>query len=90
MNAKEDYIAYKLEKAQQSVEAAELLIDNGFYADAISKIYYPVFDFLQAKRFEADYDNFPFINEKKIPAQLERAKKLIYLIKNRIQASEND
>ena len=129
MNTKEDYIAYKLERAQQSIEAAELLLNNGFFADSVSKIYYAVFyavsawltkkklnpkthlgvkalfhkefvftgevskeqgeffDMLQAKRFEADYENYPFINEEKVPKQLEEAKKFLELVKSKIQNS---
>ena len=132
MTTKRDNITYKLEKADESLRAAEMLMANKFYADAVSKIYYAVFygvnawlnqknlnpkthtgvkalfhkefvytgvvskeqadlfDTLQAKRFEADYEDFPFINEETIPYQLDEAKKLIVLIKNRIQASDND
>jgi len=43
MNTKAEYIDYKLGKAQQSIEPAELLLKNGFLADSLSKIYYAVF-----------------------------------------------
>ncbi|MFT4152635.1 HEPN domain-containing protein [Parafilimonas sp.] len=129
MKTEDDYIDYKLEKAQQSLEAAELLFNNNFFADSLSKIYYAVFyavsawltkkklnpkthqgvkslfhkefiytgnvskeqgeffDMLQAKRFEVDYEDYPFINEEKLPQYLENAKALIALIKTRIKNS---
>jgi uncharacterized protein (UPF0332 family) len=43
MTTKADYIKYKLEKANNTLEAAELLLKNNFWADAMSKIYYAAF-----------------------------------------------
>lgn len=34
---------YRLEKAKSNISAAELLIEQGMYADAVSRIYYGMF-----------------------------------------------
>ena len=126
MKSKTDYIAYKLKKADQSLHAANVLLENQLYADALTKIYYAafhavsalliqkdlnpkthsgvkslfhkefiftgiinksfaeLFDTLLAKRFEADYEAFAFINEEKIPLQLQQTQQLIDIIKEKL------
>lgn len=132
MKSKNDYIAYKLKKADESLHAAKILLENHLYADALGKIYYAAFhaisallidknlnpkthtgvkslfhkefiftgvidksyaelyDTLLAKRFEADYEAFAFINEDKIPSQLEQTQLLIDNIKEKLQYKSND
>lgn len=127
MKSRSDYITYKLDKADESICAAKVLLNSKLYADALSKIYYAAFhaisallidknlnpkthsgvkslfhkefiftglidksyaelyDTLLAKRFEADYEAFAFIDEERIPLQLEQAEKLIGLIKEKLQ-----
>jgi hypothetical protein len=41
--------------------------------------------FLLSKRLEADYEAFAFINEEKIPSQLEQTQQLIEIIKEKLQ-----
>ncbi len=48
MNTKEDYIKYKLQKAEESIAAARVLIENDFYGNAISTIYYAAFHAVNA------------------------------------------
>ena len=43
MSTNEEYIKYKIEKADESYQAALLLYENGFASDAISKAYYAAF-----------------------------------------------
>lgn len=38
-----DLARYRLEKAESKINAAELLIEQGMYADAVSRIYYGMF-----------------------------------------------
>ena len=43
MTSKVEYVNYKINKAQDAVKIAQMLYDNGFYQDALSKIYYAAF-----------------------------------------------
>ena len=123
MSTNEEYIKYKIEKADESYQAALLLYENGFASDAISKAYYAAFyavsallikkelnpkthsgakslfhkefvftgivskqfantyDFLLAKRFEADYENFANIDVEAIPSNLSDVKIFIEFVK---------
>ena len=36
-------IEYRLERANESIKAAELMFDNGFYFSAMNRIYFPMF-----------------------------------------------
>jgi uncharacterized protein (UPF0332 family) len=127
MKSRIDYITYKLQKADESMRAATVLLNSQLYADALTKIYYAAFhaisallidknlnpkthsgvkslfhkefiftgeidksyaelyDTLLAKRFEADYEAFAFINEENIPSQLQQTQALIELIKDKLQ-----
>ena len=48
MTTKADYIKYKLEKADVTLNAAKLLLENNFWGDAMSKIYYAAFYIVNA------------------------------------------
>ncbi len=39
----EKYISYKIGKSNKSMRAASLMMDNGFYNEAINRIYYACF-----------------------------------------------
>lgn len=126
MKTKEDYIAYKLKKADEALREAKLLFENNFNDAAISRLYYAAFyaisallinlnlnpkthqgvkslfhkeyiytgkldvefsDFytlLMAKRNEADYENFSFINKEKMPDYFIKTQQLIELAKQEI------
>ena len=43
MTTKADYINYKLQRAEDSLKAAELLLENNFWPDALSKTYHAAF-----------------------------------------------
>lgn len=128
MKTKEDYINYKLMKAEEALKEAQLLFDNNFNDASISRLYYAAFyainallinldlnpkthqgvkslfhkefiytgildedfsDFytlLMAKRHEADYENFSFINKEKIPGYIIKTKQLIDLARQRINS----
>ncbi len=114
MKTKEDYITYKLKKADEALKEAQLLLENNFNEAAISRLYYSAFyaissllinlnlnpkthqgvkslfnkefiltgkldeefsnfyTMLMAKRHEADYENFSFINKNKLPEYFEK------------------
>ena len=126
MKTKEDYINYKLKKANEALNEAQLLLENNFNDACISRLYYAAFyaisallinlnlnpkthqgvkslfhkefiytgkldeefsDFytlLMAKRNEADYESFSFINKAKLPGYLAKTKQLIELAKQQI------
>lgn len=126
MKTKEDYINYKLKKAEEALKEAQLLLENNFGEASISRLYYAAFyainallinldlnpkthqgvkslfhkefiytkkldeefsDFytlLMAKRHEADYENFSFINKEKIPDYIIKTRQLIDLAKQQI------
>ncbi len=128
MKTKEDYINYKLKKADEALKEAQLLLENNFNDAAISRLYYAAFyaisallvnlnlnpktpqgvkslfnkefiltgkldeefsDFytlLMAKRHEADYESFSFINKNKLPEYFEKTKELIELAKRELSA----
>jgi uncharacterized protein (UPF0332 family) len=48
----EKYIFYKIGKANKSLRAASLMIDNGFYNEAINRIYYACFYLVTAILFK--------------------------------------
>lgn len=119
MKTKEDYINYKLQKADDALKEAQLLLENNLNDGAISRLYYAAFyavsallinlnlnpkthqgvkslfnkefiytkkldeefsDFytlIMAKRHEADYENFSFIDKNKIPEYFAKTKQLI-------------
>ncbi len=60
------------------------------FTGIIDKSFAELFDVLLAKRFEADYEVFAFINEEKIPSQLEQTQQLIKIIKEKFQYKSND
>jgi uncharacterized protein (UPF0332 family) len=39
MKSKNDYIEYKLDKADESLYAAKILLENKLFADSVTKIY---------------------------------------------------
>lgn len=43
MKTKEDYINYKLKKADEALKEAQLLLENNFNDAAISRLYYAAF-----------------------------------------------
>ena len=55
------------------------------FTGEIDKSYAELYDTLLAKRFEADYEAFAFINEENIPSQLQQTQALIELIKDKLQ-----
>lgn len=40
---KQAYIEYRLQRARESLEAAQLLTDRGMYSEAVSRMYYACF-----------------------------------------------
>lgn len=54
------------------------------FTGIIDKNFAELFDTLLAKRFEADYEAFAFINEEKIPFQLQQTQELIDIIKEKL------
>lgn len=48
MTTQQDYVVYKLKKADESLKAAEILLANGLAGEAISKLYYAVFNVANA------------------------------------------
>ncbi len=60
------------------------------FTGIIDKSFAELFDVLLAKRFEADYEAFAFINEEKIPSQLKQTQELIEIIKEKLQFKSND
>ncbi len=129
MKEKNDYINFKLQKAAQSLKEARLLMENGMYDTAVSRLYYAAFyavnalltangfnpkthsgsktmfnkefiltgkmdsrfsdfySFLMAKRFEADYDDFAFIDEARLLPLLVETEEFIAAI---IEVIEGD
>ncbi len=127
MKTKEDYINYKLQKANDALREAEILLENNFSEASISRLYYAAFyaisallinlnlnpkthlgakslfnkefihtgifsdefsDFytlLMAKRFEADYENFSYINKDKIPDYITKTKQLVELARQQLK-----
>ena len=45
---KETLIKYRLERADESIKAAQLMSDNGLYISAMNRIYYAMFYSIQA------------------------------------------
>ena len=52
MKTKQDYIKYKLERADKSLKAAEILLKNNFPPDALGRIYYAAFYAISALLIE--------------------------------------
>jgi uncharacterized protein (UPF0332 family) len=119
---KKDYINYKLQKAAQALKEAKLLMENGMYDTAVSRLYYAAFysvnallaangfnpkthsgsktifnkefilagkvdarfsdfySFLMAKRAEADYDDFVFIDEGRLQPLFAETEEFVSII----------
>ncbi len=48
MTTNRDYITYKISKAESAIAAAELLFENGFSGEALSRLYYANFHIASA------------------------------------------
>lgn len=83
MEYKEDLISYRLEKAQESIDAAYLLLSNGMLTSSMNRVYYTMFYAVQAllvldnvafsKHGQVrGYFNREFIKSKKIPIEYGR------------------
>lgn len=51
-----NYVRYKIVKSNHSLRAASLLMDNEFYNEAISRLYYACFYMIKAYFFEHQID----------------------------------
>ena len=51
-----NYVRYKIVKSNHSLRAASLLMENGFYNEAISRLYYACFYLVKAYLFEHQID----------------------------------
>jgi uncharacterized protein (UPF0332 family) len=82
MEYKEDLISYRLEKAQESIDAAYLLLSNGMLTSSMNRVYYAMFYAVQAllvldnvafsKHGQVrGYFNREFIKSKKYPLNTE-------------------
>ena len=83
MEYKQDLISYRLERAQESIDAADLLSNNNMLTSAMNRVYYAMFYAVQAL-FVLDnvsfskhgqvkgYFNREFIKGKKIPIEYGR------------------
>ena len=48
MEYEQDLISYRLERAEESIEAADLLLKNSMVASSMNRIYYAMFYAVQA------------------------------------------
>lgn len=48
MTTNRDYITYKISKAESAIAAAELLFENGFWGETLSRLYYANFHIASA------------------------------------------
>ena len=127
MSTNEEYIKYKIEKANEAIAVAKLLTLNKYFADALAKCYYAAFyavsaalinkelnpkthsgakslfhkefiitgiidkkfalmyDILLAKRFEADYEIFAFVDAEEVPNYINQVEIFIELIKKELK-----
>lgn len=51
-----DYVRYKIVKSNHSLRAASLLMENNFYNEAISRLYYACFYLVKAYLYEHQID----------------------------------
>ncbi len=52
---KKDLIAYRIEKAKDTIKAAQLLVDNNLLSHAENRIYYSIFYFVSALALKYDF-----------------------------------
>ena len=50
MEYEQDLISYRLERAEESIEAADLLLKNSMVASSMNRIYYAMFYAVLGKR----------------------------------------
>jgi uncharacterized protein (UPF0332 family) len=48
VDAKNALITYRMERAQESIEAAQLMLDNGMLTSAMNRVYYAMFYAVQS------------------------------------------
>ena len=91
MNAQEKatYIAYRIRRAEESVQEARLLAENAHFAGAMNRIYYAMFYAVSALALAHDfstashaqlrgYFNRDFVKTGRVPVELGRAFGLAY------------
>lgn len=70
--------------------AKSLFHKEFIHTGEIDKSYSDFYTMLMAKRFEVDYEYFSYINKEKVPYYLEETKKLINIVKQKLNLHTND